>query len=421
MERYVFRNESNIQEPIENPIKSIVFDRTFGKYNLLNQKQTDLVTEAVNGKVDKIRKIETNKPFPVSIDLLSVVGNTQIIDHNSTSSPNTLSAPITVYQEVTAKCNLNCRDCYQGIRSSTNTITDSEIFSLLKRYSQIGIFIVRFTGKEPTAHSNFFEFVTEGRNLGLKMALNTNGIFDFDYRQKLVESGISEVVISLDGNKKTNDYIRGKGTYEYAVANIKGFVDNGIETRINMTVSKKNMDQVEHVAKVAHQTGAYVSYIPMRSLGNATQRMSEEKLNNEDMRKISTQITNLRKIYRPTRLLTYFDIISEESDYYHPMFQMKPCHARKNIFMDNRGNVYPCDHLVNLGNLFKGGNIRENDILYIWGHGKGLKKYRDLVHNDKCLECAFFAKQCHGGCPSEYLMAHGANTQKVQDRLCFQN
>ena len=421
MERYVLRNEPAIQEPMENPIRSIVLDRTSGKYNLLNQEQTDLVLDASEGKMGKERNIEAKKPFAVSLNLSSIKGDLQIIEQENAMSENALSAPITVYQEITAKCNLNCKDCYQGTRLLSNVLTNTEVFHLLNRYSEIGVFIVRFTGKEPTAHPDFLSFVHKGKDFGLKMALNTNGVFNGDYRKELVNAGISEVVVSLDGDEETNDYIRGKGVYQAAVANIRGFVDEGIDTRINTTVSRKNIDQIEHVASVAHEAGAYVSFIPMRNLGNATQRMTEESLDNRDMNAIASRITDLRKKYWPTRLLTYFDILGEESDYYHPMFQMKPCHAKKNIFMDNEGNVYPCDHLVNLGDLFRGGNIRDNDILYIWKHGEGLERYRDLEHNENCLGCVFFGKQCHGGCPSEYLVANGADTKIVKDRLCFQD
>lgn len=419
MERYILRNEPSINEPVDNPIKSIVLDRDNGRYNLLNQRQTDIFLNAAEGRIDYKASIKAEKPFSVSINLVTVEGNLQVVHQTATPPPNVLSAPITVYQEVTAKCNLNCRDCYQGHRPTADTLKKDEIAHLLTRYSESGVFIVRFTGKEPTAHPDFLDIVKEGKELGLKMALNTNGVFDAEYRRGLVEAGVTEVVVSLDGDEETNDYIRGRGVYEQATSNIRSLVEEGVDTRINTTVSKKNINQIEHVAQVAHSAGAYVSYIPMRNLGNATQRMKEESLDGKDMIQIATKITQLRKKYNPTRLLTYFDVIGEESDYYHPMFQMKPCHARKNIFMDNEGNVYPCDHLVNLGDLFRGGNVRENDVLYIWRQGEGLERYRNLEHNEKCMGCAFFGKQCHGGCPSEYLNEKGADTQTVMDRLCF--
>ncbi len=419
MERYVFRSEPSVNEPAGNPIRSIVFDRNTGKYSLLNQCQTDLVLNAGEGRIGPKTSLEAQKPFPVEIDLLSVEGNIRPIVLKKAPPDNVLSAPITAYQEITSRCNLNCRDCYQGNRPASNALTTPETSYLMERYTKLGIFIVRFTGKEPTAHPDFIQIISEGKRLGLKMALNTNGIFDASYRHELVQAGISEVVVSLDGDETANDYIRGRGVYKQAVDNIRGLAEEGVDTRINMTVSKRNIDLLEHVAQVAHQAGAYVSYIPMRNLGNATQRMSSEVLESRDMRQIAIEITNLRSKYKPTRLLTYFDVIGSESDYYHPMFQMKPCHARKNIFMDNEGNVYPCDHLVNLGDQFRGGNIRDNDILFIWNQGEGLERYRNLEHNVKCLGCTFFGKQCHGGCPSEHLVAHAGKIQTVKDRLCF--
>lgn len=420
MERFVYRNEPSVIDPTGNPVRGILLDREESRYNLLDSRQKDTVLEAVHGKIAG-KELKAKKPFDIAIDLTELEGNTKVIETIDSPPVNILSAPITVYFEVSPKCNLNCRDCYQGCREDTkDNLSTDEVESAIKKFSEIGVFIVRFTGKEPTVHPDLLKFIDLGKNIGLKMALNTNGFFEEGVVSGLIDAGIKEVVVSLDGNQEWNDGVRGKGVYNRAVEALSLFSKAGIDTRINMTVSKGNIEYLEYVAALAHRLGCYVSYIPMRNLGNASEEMLNELLNSNEMEQIARIVTSLRAKYSPTRLLTYFDIVAEESDYYHPMFQMTPCHARKNIFMTNKGDVFPCDHLVALGDLFKGGNIREKELLNIWKEGKGLQKYRSLEHNNKCLGCNNFGKKCHGGCPSEALVASGGEETKiVSDRLCF--
>jgi len=87
--------------------------------------------------------------------------------------------------------------------------------------------------------------------------------------------------------------------------------------------------------------------------------------------------------------------------------------------MTNQGDVYPCDHLVVLGEHFRGGNVKERELPEIWRKGEGLNRYRSLEHNNKCLHCGNFGKKCHGGCPSEALASTRGETTQVKDRLCF--
>lgn len=420
-DRYVYRFEPGVEDPKDNPIRSIMFDRQNGNYNLLNQQQSDIVLTAIEGNIPSHTILAATKPFPVSIDLTTLENNVQIIDNRPgfDASLNILTAPVSVYQEVSFRCNLSCKDCYQGKREIASPLTSHEIGNLIEKYSNLGVFIIRLTGKEPTTNKDLLDHIKNGNQKGLKMALNTNGVFKPEYGEELVHAGIKEVVVSLDGPELSNDEIRGKGVYKKAVANLTSLTKMGIDTRINMTISRRNVCDIEAMASLAHDIGTYVSYIPMRNLGNATDNLQNVLLTPQEMYQVTATITRLRQKYSPTRLLTYHDILGEKPDYYHPLFQMEPCHARKNIFVDVEANVYPCDHLVGLGDTYKGGNLRNTDLNSLWQQGSGLQSYRKLQHDNHCKSCDHLRNQCHGGCPSEYLVANHGKTASVTDRLCF--
>ncbi|MFH0906891.1 MAG: radical SAM protein [bacterium] len=414
--RFLMRME-NVAEPIENPIYAILFDRETGRYNLLNSEQTIIAVDVVSNLASGT--IESFFPFRVFTDLQKLYENTDILDLHS-KRRDILSAPISAYFEITERCNLKCIGCYQGERliGNQHPLATKQIVNFLYSFSQIGGLIVRLTGKEPTTHKSLVSIVTYGKSLGLKIALNTNGVVGTRKIEQLVEAGISEVVVSLDGRPETHNQFRGANIFDKTVNSIKVFSDLGIDTRINMTVSPANKHDIRFVAELANNLGVYVSYIPLRNIGRAT---VGEVLTADDMRGIAQEIAQLRGGVN-VRLLTYFDIFGEDgkSDYYHPMFQLTPCHARKNIFVSNVGNVYPCDHLVLLGDIFCGGNITQADLLDIWRNGNGLEKYRSIGISDECTKkCQFFRKSCYGGCGSETLLETKGQCSVLScDRLC---
>jgi mycofactocin biosynthetic radical S-adenosylmethionine protein MftC len=421
-ERYLYRSEQQNLEPSGDPVKAIVLDRKLGRYHLLTESQSVLARDAVAGNLGEQTYVKADKPFPVDLDLTTMARNTQVIELERGESPeNVLSAPMTAYTEVAWKCNLDCRDCYQGRRVITNPITDDEHVAFLRRFQEIGGMIVRYTGKEPTTHPQLPDFIYYGRQLGLKMALNTNGYIGPRTTERLIQAGVQEVVVSLDGDRKTNDAVRGEGVHDRAVETLRVFLANGVDARINMTIGRSNLDQLEYMMRLAHELGTYVSVIPMRNLGNASENLQDELLTPELMRQAVIQFDALQAELEQggAESFIYFNVLSDKPRYYHPFFQMTPCVARKNIFVDCEGNVFPCDHLVNLGDAYRGGNVRKTDLLEIWRNGPGLVRYRDLQRNATCQACAEFGIRCDGGCTSEFLVACGGSATEVQDRLCF--
>lgn len=419
--RFTYRAEETIQDPPGQPIRGILFDRQSkgGRYHLLTRPDNDLVREVIEkGCPDANKRLVRESPFPVDIPLGELRDSTRVIETVAGAPEGILSAPIFAYFEVSSKCNLQCGDCYQGLRPSSIPMSPEQMIAFLDRLSRMGVLVVRFTGKEPTVHPDLLRFIRQGEDLGLKMALNTNGFISRDYAYSLAKAGIQEAVVSIDGNEAWNDHVRGKGVFAKAVQTLKILTGFGVDTRINMTICRDNFDQIEDVARLAAQIGCYVSYIPMRNLGFAEKKMQEALFTPEEMRKAAQLITHLRRKYN-LRLLTYFDVFEERADYYHPMFQMDPCVARKNVFVDHSGKVYPCDHLVALENIYYGGNIVETDLLTIWRRSEGLWRYRNLKRDPTCVQCVEFGKRCHGGCTSESLVTCGGQTDTVTDRLCF--
>ena len=67
----------------------------------------------------------------------------------------------TVYMEITNRCNLNCRTCYNrsGLNKETHEMSIDQIKGIIKLFSAYGAKRFLFSGGEPSLHSEFGEII----------------------------------------------------------------------------------------------------------------------------------------------------------------------------------------------------------------------------------------------------------------------
>jgi radical SAM protein with 4Fe4S-binding SPASM domain len=83
--------------------------------------------------------------------------------------------PSEVVIEVTARCNKDCRYCFNSFSKKIPDRSTDEIKKTIKHTSDLGIRYIRFTGGEPLLRKDIFELITYAKKCGLKVRLNTNG------------------------------------------------------------------------------------------------------------------------------------------------------------------------------------------------------------------------------------------------------
>lgn len=156
-----------------------------------------------------------------------------------------------VYLELTRACNLKCIHCLNnsGIKQK-DELTKDELLKLIKKLSSLGVQEIRFTGGEPLLFNGIYDLIKFATEEGICTSLGTNGtLITKEVAKKLKESGLKKVVVSIDGNKKTHDKIRGKKNYQKAMQGLKYLQKNGINVRVNSVIMKSNMDDVIKLAK----------------------------------------------------------------------------------------------------------------------------------------------------------------------------
>ena len=338
---------------------------------------------------------------------------------------NCLCVPSKVYFELTRKCNLNCVYCYnsssQGFHHELKT---EKIFHLLSELSRLGTFEVRFTGGEPTLHSNFKEIVDYAVSLGLFISVSTSGVINSKAIEILQQDDIRIIVISLDGPKEYNDSKRGAGSFDKVMDTITNL--KGKTIKLTCVICKENIRYLNSLIELADQLGiACVNITPLVSTG----RSDEDKnlLEKEDMLIILKKISELRKLFK-VKIQSYYDILDKQAEHFPgTLMNQKSCAAGIEVAVVSPfGEVYGC--VVSPANsimdsddkkLFIAGNLDNEEFIDIWLKSSRWEAYRNYQNNrsDQCIGCRFYSNSCFGNCIVEsYTRTKRLNSH---DPYCF--
>jgi radical SAM protein with 4Fe4S-binding SPASM domain len=157
------------------------------------------------------------------------------------------AGPVVVWN-CTRTCNLKCRHCYaKAVHNTTpGELSTEEAKSFMVSLSSYKVPVLLFSGGEPLIRKDIFELMDYGAQLGLRMVISTNGtLIDLEKAQKMKESGISYVGISLDGLQKVNDIFRGsQGAYAKTMAGFHNCQTVGQKTGLRLTLSKNTAQEL---------------------------------------------------------------------------------------------------------------------------------------------------------------------------------
>lgn len=68
--------------------------------------------------------------------------------------------------------------------------------------------------RKPTFYSDFFDAVYIVKSFGMAVMLNTNACWSDDLTEKILQTLLTEIIISLEGREEVNDRRSGPGVYQ---------------------------------------------------------------------------------------------------------------------------------------------------------------------------------------------------------------
>jgi radical SAM protein with 4Fe4S-binding SPASM domain len=301
---------------------------------------------------------------------------------------------------LTFRCQNNCVHCYAGGPHETAELSTEQWKEAIDRLKQIGVFILTFTGGEPTLREDLPELLLYAQNSGMVTGLVTNGrrLKDKAYVEALEKAGLDFVQVTLESHKaKVHDLITAsKGSWKETVAGIKNAVNTQIYVTTNTTLSKHNaedfLETIDYLKKLGIAAFGCNSLIYSGKANEIGEKFALplETLN-ELLPKIRDKANRLGLKflwYTPTQYCR-FDPVKLG-------LGIKSCTAAMiNMCVGPDGSVYPCQ------SYFEGlGNILKDDWQSIWNHPLAVKIRKREYAEPKCKDCPQL-QICGGGCPLE--------------------
>jgi len=196
--------------------------------------------------------------------------------------------PMLVFWETTRACLLACAHCRASATAAAlpgelSSAEGKELIDQVAGFSRPYPILV-LTGGDCLLREDIFELVDYAKGLGIPVALSPSvtPILDPAMVQKIVDSGVKAVSISLDGaSAKTHEGVRGiAGHFEKTVEAIRALTSAGMTVQINTTVMRANVGELAEIAQIVSDTGAHiweVFFLVQVGRGEVTEAVSAEE------------------------------------------------------------------------------------------------------------------------------------------------
>lgn len=342
-------------------------------------------------------------------------------------------APFQVVWNVTRRCNLKCKHCYENAGvADPDELTTEQAIKVIDKLADAGVIILAFSGGEPTIRKDILKLIRHAHRRGMYVACATNALTfaDRDVVKKFKNAGLEFAQISLDGlDPKTHDEFRGvNGAWKRACEAIKNFSKTEVFVEVATTVTKNNYREILGMVDLVEKLGAdwlmLYNFVPV---GRGSKNVDMD-ISPKDRYRLLEKIYALnyeREIEILSTAPQFASVATKKSGeiipthFYNPKYESNEirqladfiggCGAgRFYLSLEPNGDIYPCvffphDEHVKLG------NILEDDFREIWEKNEVLWKLRNrnllkghcktCVNRDICGGCrarayAYFSDVC---------------------------
>jgi MoaA/NifB/PqqE/SkfB family radical SAM enzyme len=325
-------------------------------------------------------------------------------------------APQWVILAVNNVCNLHCKMCDVGTKNTNSNFYDHMVGThplnmprelIFKIIDELQLYYpttkLGYAFTEPSVYPFLLESLHYAESKNIYTSMTTNGLQLAKQADELIESGLNEICISLDGPPAIHNEIRGhKQSFEKAVAGIEKLFSNEkckMKISVFCAITEWNIGYLTEFLSYfkkypLHQIGFMHTVFNTdeqaemhnQKFGNSyfatASNMQEIRLENYDLEKLNAEIQSIQKInysfpiaFQP-RLNS---LVALENYYRHPETKIgKKCmDVFQHLMIKSDGSVIPAHsrcYAVDAGNIYK------ESIQTIW-NSKAVQKLRSDLSN----------------------------------------
>lgn len=275
-----------------------------------------------------------------------------------------------VFFHILTQCNLKCKHCYINTKQHGKQVLPLEtIEAWLNVFARKGRAAnVIFIGGEPTMHPDLPAAVKKAKTIGYSsITVDTNGYLFHDILSKVAPDEVDYFSFSLDGaTRKTNDMIRGNGSYDNCIAGIRKTIRKGFAASLIYTVSRMNVHELDKMPPLLADLKIERFFIQVIGIRGKAAKIDREKLQVSRTEWLSIIPDLAEKIAGAGITVTYPKVFLSLDE----LFECAGIVA-ENYFIFPNGRVYRCPlcedyplHSMVLKNhkLLATGRINEADL-----------------------------------------------------------
>ena len=312
-------------------------------------------------------------------------------------------SPMLVIWELTQACDLACRHCRASAQPDRNPaeLSTADAYRVLEQIREFGSPLVVLTGGDPLKRADLFEIIDRSVSLGLRTTVTPSAtpLLTREAVKRLKDAGLARMAISLDGpNRAIHDgFRRVDGSFDRTMDALQWAAEVGLETQINTTVSRHNMEHLDDIATIVGESLARLwSVFFLVVTGRAR---LEDDLTAEEYERV------FDFLYQ-TSLRAPFDIKTTEAPHYRRYHAQQrkrnPTEARTAapsmiqrhggvndgrglIFLSHTGEIFPSGFLE-----LSAGNIRSKTLADAYRNSQLFQVIRDSDQLEgKCGACEY--------------------------------
>jgi len=320
--------------------------------------------------------------------------------------------PVVVWN-VTRSCPLSCVHCYNdsGKKTYPGELSTREALSVIDGLASFKVPAIIFSGGDPLQRPDIFELIEYAGSKDVRTILSTNGILiDKDTAERIKDSGIVYVGVSIDGNEEVNDRLRGmQGGFKKALNGMRLCRDLGLVVGVRFTMSKKTIGELPFIFDLLEAEGIHRGYFAHLVYAGRGEKFSREDLDHNETRKAVDYIFDRAESFIQTG--SKKDIVLGSNDVdgvylYLRLLKNDPVKAAtvKKLLAGRGGNSsgVSLGNIDNLGDVHADqfwshhsfGNVKERSFEEIWTNSadpllNALKDRKGFVKG-RCAKCDFF-------------------------------
>lgn len=308
----------------------------------------------------------------------------------------------TLFFEVTSRCNALCDHCGSRCTASKKDELSPKDFkrvldSVAKNFGTKAI-MLNVTGGEPLMRKDLFEITGYAKSLGFKWGLVTNGmLITDDVIEKMKETQMSTITISLDGMKKTHEEFRHvPGSFDRILSAIEKLKKDDFIEHIQVTfiATKNNISELPEVYRLLSMLGIDSLRISgIDPIGRAKDNESL-MLDKEDYLYLFDFIEKHKNSSIPViwSCTHYFGNTDNTLD---PTGKKFTCYTGIHVAsVLSNGDIFGCPNIPRRKELIQG-NVLKDDFCKVWKEKFEFYRNPDRTKAKQCVGCKYW-KHCKG-------------------------